>query len=116
MKRSRSNDGVTGAIRCLLPLRPELLAACYEAPEPLQRRAPRVFNGPNPKRGCPRNGSWVSDDVLLDIRRRREWHGQTPKQIAVALDLNLSTVEVALSYRNRVHLDPGPRPAPGGAK
>ena len=116
MKRSRSNDGTRSSIACVLPIAPGLLAALLaEFHEPRAVRAPRIFHGPKPYHGG-HPAVRLTDEQVIAIRKMREWHGMTVKQIAESVGLSVGSIEPIAGWKNRVHLDPGPRPvAPGQA-
>lgn len=106
-RRSQSNDGHRSGAAHVLPAihNAALLASCVEE---FKRRASRVFYGPKPAGagGKP----YLTDEQVLELRRMRDWQGLSVRAIAVETGLPLGTVESIVSYRSRVHLDPGPRP------
>lgn len=109
MRRSRSNDGHRTSFCAALPIAPGLLASLIaEFAEVRERQAPKLYHGPRAATGGP--ASHISDEQVLVIRRMRGWYGMTARQIADALDLKVDTVQGLVSWKNRVHLDPGPRP------
>lgn len=111
MKRSRSNDGARTSITSVLPIAPGLLAALLaEFHEPRAVRAPRIFHGPKPVTGG-HPATRLTDEQVIAIRKMREWHGMTVKQIAESVGMTVGSVEPIAGWKNRVHLDPGPRPA-----
>jgi hypothetical protein len=110
-ERRRGNDGTSFQIERAPRVRQGLIDA-IAPPEKYERKEPRIFNGPKPYRGTGCTGTWISDEMLLEIRRRRAWNAERPCDIATALGLRLATVLSALTYNNRGHIDPGPRPAP----
>lgn len=114
-RRSRSNDGHRSSLTGTLPISTALLAAfTAQFAEHHERRAPRIFHGPKPANA--HHASPVTDEQVIAIRRMREWHGMTGGKIARLTGINRWTVEGLLDYRNRGHLDPGPRPAPAEAE
>lgn len=111
MKRSRSNDGMRSSVACVLPIAPGLLAALLaEFHESRAVRAPRIFHGPKAYHGG-HPATRLTDEQVLAIRKMREWHGMTVKQIADSVGMTVGSVEPIAGWKNRVHLDPGPRPA-----
>lgn len=110
-RRSRSNDGTPNTAKSVLPIRPELLAKLLAAfAEVRPRREARIFHGPKAARGMP--PSELTDEQVLAMRKMRDWHGMTARQITEETGVPASTVFGIIEYRNRVHLDPGPRPTP----
>lgn len=108
-ERRRSNDGILGAGSRVLPIRPGLLASLLaEFHQPLQRAKPKTFHGPNATYGAP--PIRLSDEQVLALRKMRHWHGMTHRQIVAATGLDPNAVACLCEFRNRVHLDPGPRP------
>ncbi len=115
-RRSRSNDGTPNSTFRANPLDVRLFnSLMVEFYEPLERKKPRLFCGPKPVRenpgGKPKR---FSDEQVLAIRKMRYWLGMTPSQIVEATGEPWTKLESIVEYRNRVHLDPGPRPAPIG--
>lgn len=69
---------------------------------------PRVV--PKPERVWHGAPTTIPDEVVLDIRRRHEWLGQTVVAIANALGMNKGTVAHIVDYTTRAKLEPGPKP------
>ena len=112
MKRSRSNDGVRSSITTALPIAPGLLASLFaEFHEARVARAPRIFHGPKPYHGG-HPATRLTDEQVLAIRKMRDWCGMSVKQISEATNEPEPSIHSIVRYTNRVHLDPGPRPAP----
>lgn len=112
MKRSRGNDGHHSGVAAVLPIAPGLLAALLaEFHEPREARAPRIFHGPKAFHGG-QPATRLTDEQVITIRKMREWHGMSVKQIADALNESEASVYGITRYVTRVHLEPGPRPAP----
>ena len=111
-RRSPRNDGTRSSVSSYLPISPRLLASLIaEFSEPRVVHAPRIFHGPKAYHaGHP--AVRLSDEQVLTIRKMCEWYGMSAKRIAEALGMSELSVEPIASWRNRVHLDPGPRPAP----
>ena len=109
-RRSRSNDGTPNKVSRVIPIDPglfnKLMVSFYE---PIVGRGTRVFHGPKEGRGCP--AVRFTDEQVLVIRKMRDWHGMSVAKIAEALGVTAASVEPIAGWRNRVHLDPGPRPA-----
>ena len=111
MKRSRSNDGHRTSLRTALPIAPGLLAKLIaEFAEHRERAAPKTYHGPTAARGAP--ASPITDEQVLAIRRMSGWYGMNDAEIAEATGLKQGTIYNLTSWKNRVHLDPGPRPEP----
>lgn len=109
MKRDRSNDGHKYSLSRGLPIRPELLASLIaEFSEPRKVAAPKVYHGPKAASGHP--PVKLTDEQVLTLRKMRDWHGMSKADIAKATGLPDSTISGIVDYKNRVHLDPGPRP------
>ena len=109
MKRDRSNDGHKYSRTGGLPIRPELLASLIaEFSGPRKISAPKVYHGPKAAPGHP--PVKLTDDQVLTLRKMRDWHGMSKADIAKATGLSDSTISGIVDYKNRVHLDPGPRP------
>lgn len=109
-RRSRSNDGTPSHTQAVLPLDRRLRAKLEAYFEPFVRREPRLFHGPKAQVGgspAPK----LTDEQVLELRRLRDWYGLTTKQIAMRTGLSAQSIEPLTEWRNRVHLDPGPRPA-----
>jgi len=114
-RRARSNDGHHSRMTRALPIRPELLAKLIaEFHEARPERVHRVYHGPKAATGSP--AVRLTDERVLQIRRMRDHHGMTTKQICEATGESENCVTSVVMYRNRVHLDPGPRPIPVDAK
>lgn len=113
LARRRTNDGASSSYEQVLPIRPELLAKLTaEFYEPLKRAPGRVFHGPKGRRADAKITSSISDDQVLAIRRMRDWHGMTVKQICEITGLKKGSVTNIVGYTTRSHLYPGERPAP----
>ncbi len=111
MKRSRSNDGHRTSLSRVLPIDAGLLAKLTaEFAEIRERAAPKTYHGPTAARGAP--ASTITDEQVLAIRRMSGWHGMTDADIAQATGLRQGTIYNLTSWKNRVHLDPGPKPEP----
>jgi hypothetical protein len=86
-RRSRSNDGTPSHTQAVLPLDRRLRAKLEaEYFEPFVRREPRLFHGPKAQVGGSPAPKLTDEQSAQSIEPLTEW-------------------------RNRVHLDPGPRPA-----
>lgn len=112
-RRSRSNDGTPNHVSRVLPIDPRLLASLLAefGPDRVVRREPRIFHGPKAFHGgAP--APVLSDEQVLALRKMRDWHGMTFRAIAQATGLGEMQVQGICEYKTRVHLDPGPRPAP----
>jgi hypothetical protein len=115
-RRSRSNDGTPNRVSRIVPIDPgllsKLMASFYE---PIVRRGPRIFHGPNVAHSGERSnqyGQRFTDEQVMVIRKMREWHGMTAHQIAEALGCRETQVAPIVRWSTRTHIDPGPRPAP----
>lgn len=76
--------------------------------KPLERRAPRQFNGPKPATACATS---VPDAVVLHARWLHEFFGMTTKQVEAELALkghthSRGTVRQWLVYTSRASLSP----------
>ena len=109
-KRSRSNDGTPNKAEALLPIPKDVLRRLLIifTSEPYERRAPRTFHGPNVMRGAPK--SFISETQVLALRQMHEWYGMNSAQIASATGLLVNTVENIIKYKNRLDIEPGPKP------
>jgi hypothetical protein len=112
MKRSRSNDGSPNQAAALLPISKDVLRRLLIifTSEPVKRREPRIFAGP--KVGGGRPISPISDEQVIAMRKMKEWYGMTHQEISDATGFTMGQIAPILRWDNRVHLDPGPRPAP----
>lgn len=77
--------------------------------KPLERRAPRQFNGPKPAKAGQTKG--IDDAVVLHARWLHEFFGMTAKQIEAELALkdhhhSRDVVRNWLNYSNRASLTP----------
>jgi hypothetical protein len=110
-RRSRSNDGTLNRIGRVMPIDPKLFnSLMVEFLTKREPRKPQVFHGPKPARGAP--ATRLTDEQVLAIRKMRDWLGMTPSQIVEATGEPWTKLDPIVNYRNRVHLDPGPRPVP----
>ena len=109
-RRSRSNDGTPNSVSRVLPIAPGLLASLLaEFAEVRKARVVHVYHGPKPARGAP--PVKLTDEQVLALRKMRDWHGMTLTEICAATGLPEGSVTPIINWCNRVHLDPGPRPA-----
>lgn len=109
-RRSRSNDGTPSHVEAFLPISQRdlgRLLAIFKS-EPRPPFVPQVFHGPKASRGHP--PTVLSDEQVLAIRKMHGWHGMKRREIVAATGLSKVCIDVVVGYRNRVHLDPGPRP------
>lgn len=112
LRRRRGNDGLAVHQTSVLPISAGLMASLIaEFAEVRERRAPRIFHGPKPFSGGAPTAKYTDEQVLA-IRKMRDWHGMTVRQIAEALNEPEASIANVAKYITRVHLDPGPRPAP----
>lgn len=111
-RRSRSNDGTPNHAEGLLPISQKDLARLLAifGPEKRPERAPRTFHGPKAASSHP--PVRFTDDEVLALRQMREWYGMTDRQISNAIGVPATQIAPITEWRNRVHLDPGPRPRP----
>lgn len=106
---TRRNDGHRSSVERVLPIDARLMAKLLaEFAEVRPRAEPKTYHGPRAARGSP--ASSITDEQVLAMRKMREWAGMSPAQIARETALPISTVIGIVEWRNRVHLDPGPRP------
>lgn len=108
-KRSSKNDGTRSHVEMAVPIRGSLVYAVLGTPEPLERKVPRIFHGPNTHRGHP--VPVLSDAQVLRIRALDKFRGMTAKQIVETTGIELERVKQVLRWVNRVHLDPKPEHA-----
>jgi hypothetical protein len=110
-RRSRSNDGTPNRVSSIIPIDPRLRAKLEASLyEPIVRRKLRVFHGPKPIRGT--SPVRFTDSQVLAIRKLREWWGLSALSIGRLMGVGENIVAPVVEWRNRLHLDPGPRPTP----
>lgn len=110
IRRSRSNDGTPSHTESLFPLGQRDLARLLIifGPDAKVEKVKHTYHGPKAARGCPQTS--YTDEQVLEIRRLQEWHGMKRAAIAKLLNLPVDSLHAIVEWRNRVHLDPGPRP------
>lgn len=110
MKRSRSETGHRSSVSRVLPIDPGLLAKLIaEFAEHREPFVPKTYHGPVAARGSPKSA--VTDHQVLQLRKLRDWYGIGVAEIVRITGIPVATVRNITEWKNRVHLDPGPRPS-----
>ena len=106
----------THSVRTILPVRRSLIDAVLGPPQPLKRKPPRPpSSGAGVTRGAPNRKH--PDEVILEIRRMREFEGAKVATIVDALEakghiVTGSYVESCIRYANAGSLVPNEKHGP----